>query len=137
MNSSAIAPTRHPPGPKGHFLLGSLRDFSHDPLAFLVRLASKYGPISRLRVGPFWAYVIAHPDYVREVLIGQAANFPKARLGQQIMGKFLGQGLLLSNGEFHRRQRALLQPAFHARRIEAYGRTMVNYAEGMLTMVRP
>ena len=136
---TVIADTKisHPPGPKGHFILGNLRDFSHDPPAYLVYLAEEYGPISRLRVGPFWAYVIAHPDYVREVLISQAANFPKARLSQLILGKFLGQGLLLSNGDLHRQQRALIQPAFHARRIEAYGQTMVEYTEKMLADWRP
>ncbi|UCG25221.1 MAG: cytochrome P450 [Chloroflexota bacterium] len=137
MTAITGAQKRHPPGPKGHFLLGNLRDFSHDPPAYLVHLAEEYGPISRLRVGPFWAYLIAQPGYVREVLIGRAANFPKARLSQLILGKFLGQGLLLSNGGFHRQQRALIQPAFHARRIEAYGRTMVEYTQDMLANWRP
>ena len=44
----------------------------------------------------------------------------------------LGNGLLLSNGKFHHRQRALIQPAFHARRIKAYGRTMVGYTQHIL-----
>ncbi|HSG18685.1 MAG TPA: cytochrome P450 [Anaerolineae bacterium] len=137
MNARTNTQKRHPPGPKGGLLLGSLRDFSHDPPAYLVHLAEEYGPISRLRIGPFWVYVIAHPVYLREVLIGQAANFPKARLSQQILGKFLGHGLLLSNGDFHRQQRALIQPAFHARRVEAYGRTMVEHTQNMLADWRP
>jgi cytochrome P450 len=126
-----------PPGPKGHFLLGNLRDFSQDPPAYLVQLAQEYGTIGRLRVGPFRVYVIAHPDYVREVLVGQAANFPKARLGQQILGKFLGKGLLLSTGDFHRKQRALIQPAFHSQRVEAYGKVMVDYTRRVVDQWQP
>jgi hypothetical protein len=53
MNIKINRGKRHPPGPKGHFLLGSLRDFSRDAPNFMVRLAQEYGPISRLRVGPY------------------------------------------------------------------------------------
>ena len=36
----------------------------------------------------------------------------------------LGDGLLTSEGDLHRRQRRLIQPAFHATRIDAYARIM-------------
>jgi cytochrome P450 len=49
------------------------------------------------------------------------------------LGKFLGNGLLTSDGDFHRQQRALVQPAFHTGRIQAYGRVMVDYTEHMMT----
>jgi cytochrome P450 len=42
--------------------------------------------------------------------------------------KFLGEGLLTSEGEFHRRQRRLAQPAFHRQRINAYATAMADYA---------
>src|SRR5690606_19442086 len=42
---------------------------------------------------------------------------------------FIGNGLLTSDGEFWRRQRKLIQPSFHARHIESYAETMVDYAE--------
>ena len=41
--------------------------------------------------------------------------------------KFLGEGLLTSEGEFHRRQRRLAQPAFHRQRINAYATVMTDY----------
>ena len=40
----------------------------------------------------------------------------------------LGEGLLTSEGDFHLRQRRLVQPAFHRQRIAAYAREMVNRA---------
>jgi cytochrome P450 len=40
----------------------------------------------------------------------------------------LGQGLLTSEGEFHRRQRRLAQPAFHRARIASYANVMTDYA---------
>ncbi|MCA1556526.1 MAG: cytochrome P450, partial [Acidobacteria bacterium] len=42
--------------------------------------------------------------------------------------RLLGEGLLTSEGEHHRRQRRLAQPAFHRKRIESYGAVMVDYA---------
>jgi cytochrome P450 len=38
--------------------------------------------------------------------------------------RFLGEGLLTSEGEFHRRQRRLSQPAFHRQRMNAYAEVM-------------
>src|SRR5690606_32234154 len=38
-------------------------------------------------------------------------------------------GLLVSDGEFWRRQRRLAQPAFHRERIAAYAEVMVDHAE--------
>src|SRR6185503_19911415 len=42
--------------------------------------------------------------------------------------RLLGEGLLTSEGEFHRRQRRLAQPAFHRQRIASYAEAMVHYA---------
>jgi cytochrome P450 len=44
----------------------------------------------------------------------------------------LGNGLLLSEGEFWRRQRKLIQPAFHQERIASYTEIMVGYTQRML-----
>jgi cytochrome P450 len=126
-----------PPGPKGDFLLGSLRPFSQDPPGFLVQVAQEYGPIAHLRMGPFQAYLLSQPKYIREVLVAQAAKFYKDRLDKRILSKFLGNGLLISDGDFHRRQRALAQPAFHTGRIQAYGQVMVAYTEDMMAEWQP
>ena len=40
----------------------------------------------------------------------------------------LGEGLFVSEGEFHRRQRRLCQPAFHGERIASYADRMVEFA---------
>ena len=41
----------------------------------------------------------------------------------------LGRGLLISEGDFWRRQRRLAQPAFHRGRLGEYGATMLEIAE--------
>lgn len=44
----------------------------------------------------------------------------------------MGNGLLISDGDYHRQQRTLAQPAFHTKRIQTYGQVMVSYTERML-----
>src|SRR5262249_30535520 len=44
----------------------------------------------------------------------------------------LGDGLLSSDGDFHRQQRRLAQPAFHHKRIEMYAQVMVEHTKQML-----
>ena len=45
----------------------------------------------------------------------------------------LGNGLLLSEGDFWRRQRRLAQPAFHRQRLVSFATTMVDSTQAMLT----
>jgi cytochrome P450 len=43
--------------------------------------------------------------------------------------RVLGDGLLTSEGDHHRRQRRMIQPAFHRSRLESYGAVMAEEAE--------
>ena len=116
------------PGPRGVPLLGSLLDLRSDPLSFMTRVAREYGDVAHVRVGMVDAYLVSHPDYVKEVLVAQQHSFKKG-LGLEWARPLVGEGLLTSYGDFHVRQRRLIQPAFHRQRIHAYGQTMVQYAE--------
>jgi cytochrome P450 len=94
-----------------------------DPLRYLERIAARYGDIAHLRVGPYRLVYVNHPDLVHEVLVAKDASFIKGRALDQAKEVF-GKGLLTSEGEFHKRQRRLIQPAFHRRRVEAYAEAM-------------
>ena len=52
-------------GPKGHALLGSLREFHRDQLEFYARCAREYGDVVPVRLGPFPSLLICHPDISR------------------------------------------------------------------------
>ena len=49
----------------------------------------------------------------------------------------LGNGLLTSEGDFHLRQRRMMQPAFHRKRIAAYADIMVDEAARVGCECRP
>jgi len=115
-----------PPSSTGKPFVGHLIDFRRDPLTFLDGLA-KRGDVVRFKMGPQQIYLLNHPDYIRDVLVTNNRNFVKSR-GLEMAKKFLGESLLTSEGEFHRRQRRLAQPAFHRQRINAYAEVMTEYA---------
>jgi cytochrome P450 len=118
--------TTLPPGPKSRIPGKLLFAFRRDTLGFLQRLASEYGDISQLTVGPQRVFFINHPEYAKDVLVTSQRNFLKGR-GLERAKLLLGNGLLTSEGEFHRRQRRLAQPAFHRERIASYGTVMAAY----------
>jgi cytochrome P450 len=119
---------KRPSGPQGSLILGSANQFRDDEPNFLLESVKKYGDLVYFRLAHMHTYLVGHPDLVREVLVTQGDKFEKARLDKQILGKFLGNGLLTSDGDFHKRQRRLAQPAFHSKRIQNYAEVMVDYA---------
>ncbi|MDZ4766570.1 MAG: cytochrome P450 [Chloroflexota bacterium] len=121
-----------PPGPKGYPFIGNVFDFATDPLAFLQRVARDYGDISNFRLLDQNVYFLTHPDFIHSVLVEQADKVRKGDLDHAIMSLPLGNGLLINEGASWKQQRKQLQPVFHAKRIEAYFETMIQYTNRML-----
>ena len=94
---------------------------------FLLSLHRDQGDVARAKIGNLRVHLVAHPDHVRDVLVTHQRAFMKGHVLQRAK-ILLGEGLLTSEGEFHLRQRRLVQPAFHRQRIAAYARDMVNRA---------
>lgn len=106
---------------------GGLLAFRRDPLRFLGDLAREHGDVVCFRLGPQEVFLINDPEMIRAVLVTEDRRFSKGP-GIRVIGRLLGQGLLTSEGDFHRRQRRLAQPAFHRQRIAGYAQTMSEYA---------
>lgn len=96
---------------------------SRDPLTVLVDLSRRYGDIVRVPIGPQTFVLVAHPELAREVLVTQQRNFVRG-YAHRGLSLLLGEGLLTSQGDFHRHQRRLAQPAFHSERIHRYAAVM-------------
>jgi cytochrome P450 len=112
-----------PPGPKNPPIIGNLYAFRSNPLGFLSKAAREYGDLVYFRVANQHMYLVNHPDYVREILVNNQANFVKSRALQRAK-VLLGEGLLTSEGQQHLRQRRLVQPAFHRERLAGYASAM-------------
>ncbi|HKQ53062.1 MAG TPA: cytochrome P450 [Pyrinomonadaceae bacterium] len=122
-----LATGRRPPGPKGRLLGGNFAAFRRDALSYLQSAVAEHGDVVYLRFGPQEVFFLAHPEHVKDVLVTRHQSFMKGRALQRAK-RLLGEGLLTSEGEFHRRQRRLAQPAFHRGRINSYGAVMTEYA---------
>ena len=118
---------KHPPGPTRRIPLAGLLAYRRGPLPFFENLARQYGDISYFKLGPQEAFFLNHPDLIKDVLVTNSQNFMKG-LALQRAKRLLGTGLLTSEGEFHRRQRRLAQPAFHKSRVATYAAVMTDYA---------
>jgi cytochrome P450 len=125
-----------PPGPEGNPFFGRVvRSSRRDPLNFMLGLAREYGDVCTFRVGRERVFFVNSPEGVRDVLTGHYGNFLKGG-GRQKARRFLGEGLLLSEGELHRRQRRLALPAFHRQRISAYAAEMGAAADALASRWR-
>lgn len=118
----------YPPGPKSRlFGVKLLLASKRDPLGFMKQLARDYGDIVHFKIGRRDVYLLNHPEHIKGVLTSHYQNFLKGR-GIPRQDNFLGEGLVTSEGGFHRRQRALTQPAFQHERFAGYGATMAKLA---------
>jgi cytochrome P450 len=117
------------PGPKGLPFLGVSLNLLRNPLEVMRSAAREYGDIVRIPVILQSRILLNHPDYIQQVLIFQQNKFHKSTLSKEATERLLGQGLLISEGDFWRRQRRLAQPAFHRHRINEYSSAMVDCAE--------
>jgi cytochrome P450 len=129
---------RYPPGLRFNLLFYTGRSFfdRRNPILLFEHLRKNFGRAAHYRL--LWHHVIVlnHPSDIREVLIDKARFFIKERT-QKRMKMLLGEGLITSDGEIHRRHRAIAAPAFHRQRIQAYAATIVEHADAMRRKWRP
>ena len=126
-----LAPTIAP-GPQGYPLVGALPLVRKDPLQFLVQAARQYGDVVCL--GGFGSqkfFLVNHPDDVEYVCKTNYKNYTKGA-NFQLIKSFAGEGLFLSEGEFWRSQRKLIQPAFHIPRLAALAASITGSTESAL-----
>lgn len=106
-------------------LIGSISAFMKERMAFFQRLAEQ-GDVCGFRIGPVNMILFNKAEYVQNILVDYAHDFDKGRVMHKAMS---GNGLFISEGEFHHHQRKLIAPAFQPRHIASYADTMVQYGE--------
>jgi cytochrome P450 len=85
------------------------------------------GPVAPMRLGHLRTLLLSDPEQIEVVLGQRNAEFGKHHL-PRLGGPLLGNGLFTSTGNLWRRERKLVQPAFHRQRIREYSEVMVGYA---------
>ena len=129
---------RFPPGLRFNLLFYTGRSFfdRRNPILLFEYLAARFGRAAHYRL--LWHHIVLlnDPSDIREVLVDKAQFFVKERT-QKRMKILLGDGLITSDGETHRRHRRIAAPAFHRQRISAYAGTIVSHAAAMREQWKP
>ena len=117
-----------PPGELG-FSMARTRQFERDPLPLLLRLYEEYGPVysTRLLYAPI-VFAIG-PEANHYITVSGASNFRWRDGGMGDLIPLLGDGLLTTDGDYHRRARRIMLPAFHREQIAAARDVMAEEAE--------
>lgn len=118
-----------PPGPAwGDAAL----DFVTDPLKFLERAEASYGGAVSLRLAGSSCVLVSRSEWAERILVSQAASFTKRGTAFFPGSSLVGNGLLVSDGDTHARQRRLSAPAFRAAAVASYAPVFVDSVEALL-----
>jgi cytochrome P450 len=129
--------SQFPPGPRGLPFIGNALQFQNNALSFFRETQRQYPRMATVYVGKEPIVLCFRPEHERYILVEQARKFAKPNRGGFNLRFLLGDGLLTSDGDFHRQQRRLVQPAFHKHRVENYADIMVQMTQEMLEEWQP
>lgn len=119
---------RFPPGMPNNLAWEALKHRRLvNPIEHFQNLAARYGDIAHYKVRSDHVIFLNSPEYIREVLIVQHANFVKERT-QRRSKLLLGEGMITVDGAAHRKERQVAQPAFHRQQVPAHAETIVRRA---------
>jgi cytochrome P450 len=116
-----------PPGPRG-VGIAAQRAIRRDPLGYFQSLSRRHGGLIRVPLGPIRYFAVAEPALIEQVLVRDAHRYEKG-MSIRRARVVLGEGLLTSEGELHRRHARLIAPVFSHRRIDKYQQAMRTVAE--------
>lgn len=117
--------------------LARTRRFAEEPLPMLLEAYERYGPIFTLRLFHSNTVWMLGPAANHYITVSHASNFLwREGFFRDLIG-FMGDGLLTIDGEFHRRSRRIMLPAFHSERIAASVDLIKEETEAALAQFQP
>lgn len=129
MTTSTLLKTRNidpqMPAANGLPFVGVLPAMARNPIKYIMAAHQQHGDIYRLNLGVTKIIMLNHPDHAQHVLIDNARNYTKGGPIWDSLRTLLGNGLPVSEGDFWRRQRRMMQPHFHRQRLAAITDQMI------------
>jgi cytochrome P450 len=114
---------QHPPGPQISFS-DFMEKVNTNPFDFLMDLIQKYGDTIYIKLQQKDVYILSNPDYIEQIFTRDYKLFSKTRAAE--LRPFLGNGLLLNEGDSHRQHKKIIQPLFLPKSIKSYSNIMVD-----------
>ncbi|MGA0129998.1 MAG: cytochrome P450 [Candidatus Nanopelagicales bacterium] len=109
------------PGPTVGQMFRDLPYARKSPEQFLVNMYQKYGDVVQFPLPILPVYLVVNPEDVDRVLRVNAKNYGKRTIQYENLAEVTGEGLLAADTEPWKRQRKLIQPAFHHEAIMRVG----------------
>lgn len=107
-------------------------EIMRDPLHFLMHNATAHGDFIHYPLGLWEVFQVNHPAIIKHILQDNSRNYSKNTIQYNTLSQVTGRGLLTSDGDYWLKQRRLMQPAFHRRRLHTYGEVVVQATAAML-----
>ncbi|MFK7977133.1 MAG: cytochrome P450 [Halioglobus sp.] len=109
----------HLPGDYGLPLIGNAMSFGTNPLKFCDDRFQRFGPISRIGMGPSHMALALGPENAQHLHLDVDSNFSSAK-GLGHFESLIGGSLIMKDFAAHRAQRRLMQTAFKKSTMEGY-----------------
>ena len=113
--SPTTGKTIQAPGPDAPLTL----DINVETQRSIKNLLGEYGDIVKINniKNDGLSYLVTDPDALKHILINNHSNYIKGP-GFERVKMLLGNGIIVSDGDFWRRQRTMIQPAFSRKKID-------------------
>jgi cytochrome P450 len=129
---------RIPPGPPGLPFLGVVHSLWLNSLDFSLGNYLKYGDVVRIDLMGLTGAVLHGAEANKYILVDGVDNLLIAPLIDRVHARWIvGNGLLFIDDPKHKRERRLIMPAFHRKRIEDYQTVMREATTQVLDRWRP
>ncbi|HTZ85642.1 MAG TPA: cytochrome P450 [Solirubrobacteraceae bacterium] len=133
---SERSPVPFPPG-ETSFSLTRTRRFANEPHEMLLEAYERYGPVFTLRLFHSNTVFMLGPEANHYILVSNASNFTwRDGFFRDLIG-LMGDGLLTIDGDFHRRSRRIMLPAFHRDHVAASLTTILEETERAIERLQP
>jgi cytochrome P450 len=117
--------------------LARTRRFAEEPLPMLLEAYERFGPIFTLRIFHGNVVFMLGPAANHYITVSHASNFTWRESHFRDLIGLMGDGLLTIDGEFHRRSRMIMLPAFHREHIAAAADSVVEETTRALDELTP
>jgi cytochrome P450 len=125
-----------PPGETAPSLWRTRR-FAKEPLEMLLEGYERFGPVFTLRIFHSNVVFMLGPAANHYITVSHASNFVWRESHFRDLIGLMGDGLLTIDGDFHRRSRRIMLPAFHREHILASAETVTGEVERSVEQLTP
>jgi cytochrome P450 len=136
LRSTRAARGEWPPGELS-FSMRRTKQFEREPLPLLLDMHERFGPVFAMRLLYLPIVFALGPEANHYITVSNAANFRWREGSMGDLIPLLGDGLLTTDGDYHRRARRIMLPAFHRERLAESTAIMSEEASRAVEAWRP